>query len=68
LNKSAIVKSEHKQQPQAQAGNTKAQNAPERDQFNFTFFKERTDPKQPYISLNSDAHINVGNLLNSAHA
>ena len=40
----------------------------ERDQFNFTFFKERNDTKEPYISLNADAHINVSNLINSAHA
>ena len=73
LNNSAIVQRESKLQV-GPDGQEAASAAADRDQFNFTFFKERgaapTDPSSNKLQsqLLSDSHVNVSNLLNSAQS
>lgn len=46
-----------------------ADSTAERDQFNFTFYKDKSEQKPPPASQAfSESHINVTNLLNSAHS
>jgi len=64
---STMAHSEHKPLVQTIAGTPEVVR-PDKDQFNFTFFKEQVESRDPFLSLQSDSHINVSSLLNSAHA